>query len=231
MPVTLTSPIKPTRRLAAAISAGLIASFSLFSPALAEEETLLKPAVPKMDQATPEGLSVSRPQEVKDNAAKQRSALKGGVEHSTQSQDAAPRRRLQSNVDQSGILGGTRKARTDRLRSNANQMNLQTQRSIGIIGVKFVIAYGHPPVINRVFPGTPAAEAGLRINDVIVAIDGVPTYGLTKEECYDLIVGTPNTPVTLSVQTKAGFEVKTMHRMDFNDITDPAIRRDYMMSI
>lgn len=229
MPETLNSSAKQTRRFAAIIAAGLLATVSIVSPVLAEEE-LLKPAVPKMDQATPEGLSISRPQEVREQAAKQRSALKGGVEHSTQAQEA-PRRRLQSNIDQSGILGGTRKARTDRLKNNANQMNLQTQRSIGIIGVKFVIAYGHPPVINRVFPGTPAAEAGLRINDIIVAIDGVPTYGLTKEECYDLIVGTPNTPVTLSVQTKAGFEVKTMHRMDFNDITDPAIRRDYMMSI
>ncbi len=230
MPVTHNSTKKNTcTRLTLAISACLVAGLALAVPVLAEDEMLLKPAVPKMDQATPDGISLSRPQEVREQAAK-KSALKGGVEHTTQYQEA-PRRRLQSNLDQSGLLGAQQRARTDRMKARANQMNLQTQRSIGIIGVKFVIAYGHPPVINRVFPGTPAAGAGLRTNDVIVAIDGVPTYGLTKEECYDLIVGTPNTPVTLSVQTKQGFEVKTMNRMDFNDLTDPAVRRDYLMSI
>lgn len=210
-----------------------VVSVCLTGPAMADEELLLKPAVPKLDQAAPDGTSMSRPQsEVKESPKQQRGALKGGVEHTTQFQQAPARKRFQGNLDQGGLFGGTQKPQSDRLRSRANLMNLQTQRSIGIIGVKFVIAYGHPPVINRVFPGTPAASAGLRINDIIVAIDGVPTYGLTKEECYDLIVGTPNTPVTLSVQTKTGgFEVKTMNRMDFNDLTDPAIRRDYMMSI
>ncbi len=98
---------------------------------------------------------------------------------------------------------------------------------IGIIGVKFVMAMGRPPIINRVFPGTPASEKGLRTNDIIIAVDGVPTFGLTKDEVYNMIVGTPNTPVTISVRRNQDFEVCKMLRMDFNDIKDPRVRRDY----
>ena len=103
----------------------------------------------------------------------------------------------------------------------------QTKRGIGIIGVKFIAYEKMPPIINRVFAGTPAAKAGLQPNDAIVAVDGVPTYGLRKEECYDLIVGTPNTPVTLSIRRGTSFSVYTMTRMDHTELTSPSIRRAY----
>src|SRR5205085_2294822 len=61
--------------------------------------------------------------------------------------------------------------------SNSGKFNVEATSSFGIIGVKFVISIGQPPLINRVFAGTPAAKVGLAQNDVIVAVDGVPTYG------------------------------------------------------
>jgi C-terminal processing protease CtpA/Prc len=129
------------------------------------------------------------------------------------------------------------KAKADKQRAleaqtrNNAPLNAQVASGIGIIGVKFVLAFGRPPVINRVFPGTPAAVVGLRNNDVIVAVDGIPTYGLTKEEVYQMIVGSPGTPVTVTVSRNGDYVPRTMNRMDFNDITDPIVRRDYLMSI
>jgi hypothetical protein len=125
-------------------------------------------------------------------------------------------------------LGGLFK-RKPKLDAEAKQtvLDAQAQLGIGIIGVKFVMALGRPPVINHVFPGTPAFEQGLKADDIIVAVDGVPTFGLTKDEVFNMIVGTPNTPVSISVRHNQDFRVCKMIRMDFNDIKDPRIRRDY----
>jgi hypothetical protein len=125
-------------------------------------------------------------------------------------------------------LGGLFK-RKPKIDSEVKQdmLNAQAQLGIGIIGVKFVMAFGRPPVINRVFPGTPAFEQGLKADDIIVAVDGVPTFGLTKDEVFNMIVGTPNTPVSVSVRHNQDFRVCKMLRMDFNEIKDPKVRRDY----
>jgi C-terminal processing protease CtpA/Prc len=121
--------------------------------------------------------------------------------------------------------------RTLQSRAKRDTLDAQVQSGVGIIGVRFIMGFGSAPVINRVFPGTPAAHVGLRSNDVIIAVDGIPTAGLTKEEVYGMIVGTPNTPVTVSVKRNGDFQAHTMNRMDFNEITDPAVKRDYLMSM
>lgn len=197
--------------------------FGTTAPARSEAP-LLKPDVPKLD--TPPGTDTPEAQ------IKPRGPLKGGVQH-LEKLNAQPRR-LKGNAT-GGSLGGYLKGNADARRlkgkAGADLLEAQAESGIGIIGVKFVMFGQRPPVINRVFPGTPAAGVGLRIDDIIVAVDGVPTYGLTKEEVYDLIVGTPGTPVTLSVSRKGEFLAVTMNRMDLNDITDPFVRRDYMMSM
>jgi len=207
------------------LSLCLSACLSAVVPALAEQP-LLKPDVPKLDTPS-DSPADSSPQ------FRQRAPLKGQIEHSERVVPP-PQRQLRSGA-QSGSLGGYQRGSADsnRLRGRAGSDVLQAeaQSGIGIIGVKFVMFMGRPPVINRVFPGTPAMSKGLRIDDIILAVDGVPTYGLTKEEVYDMIVGTPGTPVTLSVVRKGEFLVVTMNRMDLNDITDPFVRRDYMMSM
>ena len=163
---------------------------------------------------------------------------KAGIEHNQvlekqkKKEKKVKRKKLKSKADKSRFKGRSSKADLDKrknLKSEASTTALDSaaERGVGIIGVKFVAYQGLPPVINVVFPGTPAAEAGLKPNDAIVAVDGVPTYGLLKEECYDLIVGSPNTPVTLSIRRGNSFSVYTMMRMDHLELKDPRIKRAY----
>lgn len=169
------------------------------------------------------------------------SVLHGGVSHRHSAPPKAKpvkKKPLQSSVKNENL--STQQGRLDRdasLKAGAARQDSQErlqytiERSIGIIGVKFLKMPNRPPVINRVFPGTPAWNAGLSVNDAIVAVDGVPTAGLSKDQCYDLIVGTPATPVTISILKRGGFEAKNLTRMDFNDIPDASVRRDYLMSL
>jgi hypothetical protein len=217
------------RKLSGSLLALCLCAYALVSalaPALADQP-LLKPDVPKLD--TPSDIQGDLSTQ---NQLRQRPPLKGQIEHSEKA--VTPHRQLRSSA-QSGTLGGFQRGNADanrlRGRAGSDMLQAEAQSGIGIIGVKFVMFMGRPPVINRVFPGTPAMSKGLRIDDIILAVDGVPTYGLTKEEVYDMIVGTPGTPVTLSVVRRGEFLVVTMNRMDLNDITDPFVRKDYMMSM
>lgn len=191
---------------------------------LAEDDGILKPDVPKLDTAPtlPRG-----------------ALLKGNVEHHTKVSPPPKTKpkRLNSRIVRPDIgpLNGLLKGTTDKdkdvtLRSEVQQP-YTIDRSIGIIGIKFLKVGERPPLVNRVFPGTPAYKVGFSVDDTIVAVDGVPTSGLTKDECYDLIVGTPNTPITVTLMHNGNFEVKNMLRMDFNEIPDPLVRRDYLHSL
>jgi carboxyl-terminal processing protease len=53
--------------------------------------------------------------------------------------------------------------------------------------------------ITQVFPGSPAASAGLRVGDQIVAIDGVDATTLNREEVVHLLRGPLDSTVALSV--------------------------------
>lgn len=218
-----------TRRSHALVAAAFVLGSSICpvtAARSADSDTVLKMDVPKMDQLP------------------QHKTLKGGVFHH---ESLAPKSsRLQTGASnnsvklQDGKFGaGTPKkggilnmfkvkAAKDKVSA---PLNAQVQTGVGIIGVKFVLGFGLPPTINRVFPGTPAHSAGLREKDIIIAVDGVPTSGLTKEEVYAMIVGLPETPVTVSVMRNGDFLPKTMSRMDFNDIPDPDVKRDYLLSI
>lgn len=218
-----------TRRRHAFVAAAFVLGASIcpaLSAQLADGDTVLKMDVPKLDQLP------------------QRKTLKGGVFHH---ETIAPKNsKLQTGASnntarlQDGKFGAGKakkggilnmfKAKVAKDKAPA-PLNAQVPTGVGIIGVKFVLGFGLPPTINRVFPGTPAHNAGLRDKDIIIAVDGVPTSGLTKEEVYAMIVGLPDTPVTVSVMRNGDFVAKTMNRMDFNDIPDPAVKQDYLMSI
>ena len=188
---------------------------------LAENESIpgLKPMTPKVDKIEP---------------------YKAGIEHNKYLEKKAKKKpkkkakpkKLKSQADKNQFQGRSlfgSKLDNQNLNSSldSNFLQSQTTRGIGIIGVKFIAYPSQPPVINQVFPGTPAHKAGLLPLDVIVAVDGVPTSGLTKEECYDLIVGTPNTPVTLSIRRGPSFTVYTMTRMDHTELTNPRVGKAY----
>lgn len=66
--------------------------------------------------------------------------------------------------------------------------------------------------IEQVFPGTPAEEAGLLRNDVIVEVDSTPITDHTTEELVALIVGEADTPVTVTVRRGTEKLAKTMLR-------------------
>jgi len=197
-----------------------VLSISVIPVALSEPEAepMLKLDVPRMAAPKP--------------------PLKGSVQQTVTPTPPAPAKPLNGAASDSSktlngktstkSLGGLfkRKPKLD-VETKQDVLNAQAQLGIGIIGVKFVMALGRPPVINRVFPGTPAFEQGLKTDDIIVAVDGVPTFGLTKDEVFNMIVGTPNTPVSISVRHNQDFRVCKMIRMDFNEIKDPRIRRDY----
>jgi len=164
-----------------------------------------------------------------------RKPLKGSVQHNQHLKPPPPvkaRTPQTGNASNNGLAGKATADNGGMLKGKAKQdkndaLSAAVQSGIGIIGVKFIMGFGRPPTINRVFPGTPASEKGLRPNDIIIAVDGIPTFGLTKDEVYNMIIGTPHTPVTISVRRNKDFQVRTMERMDFNDITDPQVRRDY----
>ncbi len=202
-----------------ALMAALLLSCLEAGNCLADETPVLKPDVPKLDPAAD---SKREPEPTKKTGP-----LQAKIEHSE---------KLQNKSFLGKLRAGARQAQASPLRSKAsandnNALSSQITSGFGIIGVKFVLAFGRPPVINRVFPGTPASKVGLRNNDIIVAVDGVPTYGLSKEEVYDLIIGSPGTPVTISVMRGGDFQVVNCTRMDINELTDPIVRRDYLMSM
>lgn len=53
--------------------------------------------------------------------------------------------------------------------------------------------------ITKVMPGTPAEEAGLHDNDIIVAVDGENVLGLTLSEIVSKVKGPENTQVMLTI--------------------------------
>ena len=213
---------------------------ALSNPILAQatsDQPVLKPDVPKLDLTPP---PPSR-------------QLKGGVQHEA-TELSVGEHNLGASTSNKKLSTGVfdfmkkkksvklnsqtaRNAQPNTLKANAGNNTLSANAAttvpngIGIIGVKFLLTFGRMPMINRVFMGTPAYTMGLRSRDVIVAVDGVPTLGLSKEDVYGMIVGRPDTEVTISIRRDGNFLAKTMKRMDFNDIPDPLVRQDYLMSI
>ena len=55
------------------------------------------------------------------------------------------------------------------------------------------------PRITSVIEGTPAEEAGLRANDIIVEVDGTSVYGFSLTEAVSMIKGEDGTEVTLTI--------------------------------
>src|SRR5205085_1778832 len=57
---------------------------------------------------------------------------------------------------------------------------------------------GRPKVISPI-DATPAARAGLKAGDVILAVDDTPTEGLSLQDAVTRMRGSPGTTVRLSV--------------------------------
>lgn len=58
------------------------------------------------------------------------------------------------------------------------------------------------PIIVKPFEGGPAFKAGLKVEDVIVAVDGKPTKGVVLDEVVRWIRGPRGTEITLTIRRK-----------------------------
>lgn len=63
------------------------------------------------------------------------------------------------------------------------------------------------PVVNEVFKGSPAEEAGILTGDIIVDVEGQPVKDKTDEEIAALIKGEEGTQVTIGIMRKGKTEV------------------------
>jgi carboxyl-terminal processing protease len=77
------------------------------------------------------------------------------------------------------------------------QNNLQGQ--FEGIGAQVTLNDDNLPTILAPLPGSPAERAGLKTGDVIMAVDGVPTEGVSLMETILKIRGPAGTPVKLTV--------------------------------
>jgi carboxyl-terminal processing protease len=66
------------------------------------------------------------------------------------------------------------------------------------------------PTIAAVFPGSPAARAGLMPGDTIVAVGGKSTNGLTLPTIISSVSGPAGSTVTLTISPKAGARDRTV---------------------
>ena len=81
----------------------------------------------------------------------------------------------------------------------AKQFSQALSGSYTGIGVSVDVKSGSLTVM-QVFSGSPAAQAGIKPGDVIVAVDGKPTAGLPAATSVTRITGPAGTPVHLQVQ-------------------------------
>ncbi len=71
---------------------------------------------------------------------------------------------------------------------------------LGVVGVRLKAAERGPYVIEEVFTNAPAAEAGLQVGDIVLAVDGRNTERMSLRELVDAIRGDPCSTVTLKIK-------------------------------
>jgi membrane-associated protease RseP (regulator of RpoE activity) len=97
---------------------------------------------------------------------------------------------------------------------------LERVASIGGVGIWWAEAGAAAAAIDRVVPGGPAAQAGLRGGDVVVAVNGEPVEG--ADDASNLIRGPIGSVLTVTV-TRDGVErAAQMTRVDLSVLTAKA---------
>lgn len=71
--------------------------------------------------------------------------------------------------------------------------------SFGGIGATLSMNKDKQPIIVNTLPGTPAEKAGLKSNDIILAVDGKTTQDLTTDQVVSLVRGQIGTAVKLLI--------------------------------
>jgi carboxyl-terminal processing protease len=89
-------------------------------------------------------------------------------------------------------------------------LQVQTRGTFGGLGIEVTDDHGRIKVVTPL-DDTPAQRAGVKAGDVIVAIDGKPTQGLTLKQAVEKLRGAPDTRVTLSVQREGAEKPIDIH--------------------
>jgi carboxyl-terminal processing protease len=95
-----------------------------------------------------------------------------------------------------------------------NQQDSYAGRHTAVIGIYVAFDQGYP-VVSGLVPGSPAERAGLHTGDVIVAIDGKDTKGMTADQTAVLIRGPAGTKVQLGIRRGGQPIDVTVERADF----------------
>jgi carboxyl-terminal processing protease len=82
---------------------------------------------------------------------------------------------------------------------NFQDMQEQTKGEFGGLGIEVNMEGGFVKVVSPI-DETPAAKAGVKPGDYIVAIDGKPVLGLTLNEAVEKMRGAPDTEITITIR-------------------------------
>jgi carboxyl-terminal processing protease len=85
---------------------------------------------------------------------------------------------------------------------NAEEYQELTESSTGTfygIGVEFLLDDAGRPVIQSVYKDSPAEKAGIKVNDIILKVDGESIDGLSSTQIANKIRGEENVAVTLTL--------------------------------
>ncbi len=113
--------------------------------------------------------------------------------------DAVPTRAL-ADAAIAGMADSLDDAHTTFLSPQDYQEELRWERGDAQYAGIGVRLHGPQAVIQEVFPGSPAEQAGLQPGDTIVAVNGELTDGMKLDDLIKLVRGTEGTPLVLGVQ-------------------------------
>lgn len=122
------------------------------------------------------------------------------------------------SVDSNTLIEGALKGMTEALgdpytsyltESEAQELNQSLSDSFEGIGASLSLSGDYPIIAQAPIKDTPAQKAGLRVNDVILKVDGNETKGVTLAEVVSQIRGEKGSKVTLEIQRgEESFEVE-----------------------
>lgn len=92
----------------------------------------------------------------------------------------------------------------------AESFNASSEGEFVGIGIQLDYDSGMP-VIAFPLDGSPAMDAGLRSGDIIIAIDGVSTEGMSQEQVQSLLIGEEGEAVDLTIERPSTGETFDVH--------------------
>lgn len=195
-----------------------------------KESPVLNGVVERRDRLEGEGEGSAKPndQPVHDNSAAEESSTVTIDPQQAEKLIKSTRGFFQLLLGQNGININNP---TVQLSRRVPRLSPEEYRKLeyGIIGLDAFLQAGGPgPVVTKVYPGSPAANAGIRRGDLIVkARNHVFKPGEGQRVLWQVIAGRAGTPVDMTVLRNGELVTVEMLRMNIEDIDDKNRRRQY----